>query len=209
MFIDTVRRFHLPVLLTMLLLVGCATSSPPVNFYTLHVLEDSERPIGEKGVTRELTIGLGPIELPEMLDRPQIITRTGNHRLQFAEFDRWAGSLKNDFSRILAENLSVLLNTEDIVVFPWGGGADIDYQVIVDVANFDAVFQENARLNARWKLRKGNQGKLLRGKRSVITERIVGEDYEAVVAALNRTLDAFSREIAKAIQEVASSKAKR
>ena len=209
MFIDTVQRSFLSFLLTMLLLVGCATSSPPVNFYALRALEGSEQLSEKKSATSDLTIGLGPVELPEMLDRPQIITRTGDHRLQFAEFDRWAGSLRNDFTRILAENLSLLLNTEDIVVYPWGGGADIDYQIIVNVTNFDAVLREKATLNARWKLRKGDQGKLLLGNRSIFSEQIVGEDYEAVVSALNRTLDAFTREIATAVQEVANSKTKR
>ena len=205
----TARRSALSGLFTLLLLVGCATSSPPVNFYTLHALEASESSLGDGDVSRELTIGLGPIELPEMLDRPQILTRAGKHRLQFAEFDRWAGSLRNDFSRILAENLSVLLNTEDIAVFPWGGGVNIDYQVIVDVSTFDAVLGQNATLNARWKLRKGDQARILKGKRSVFTEPIGGEDYEVVVAALNRTLNHFSREIAAAIREVERSRTKR
>ncbi len=209
MTVITTLKFLLSSLLALMLLAGCATSSPPVNFYTLHGLEDSERLSGDMAITRDLTVGLGPVELPEMLDRPQIITRAGNHRLQFAEFDRWAGSLRNDFSRILAENLSVLLSTEDIVVFPWGGGTDIDYQVIVHVGNFDAVLEQNARLSARWKLRKGDQDEVLEGKRSVFTEPIRGQDYEMVVAALNRTLEALSREIATAIQAVERSRTQR
>jgi uncharacterized lipoprotein YmbA len=183
-----------------LLLAGCATGSSPVNFYTLNALEPSGDSSG--GVARHLTIGLGPVELPEMLDRPQIVTRTGKHRLELAEFDRWAGSLRNDFSRILAENLTLLLDTKDIVVYPWGGGVEIDYQVVVEVGSFDAVLEQNATLSARWKLRKGDQGKVLEGKRSVFTEPIGGQGYEMVVAALNRTLEALSREIATAIQAV-------
>jgi uncharacterized lipoprotein YmbA len=200
------QRAALLALLALLLLVGCATSSPPVNFYSLNALQASGGVSGDKGVARSLSIGLGPVELPEMLDRPQIVTRAGENRLLLAEFDRWAGSLRNDFSRILGDNLSVLLNTEDIVVFPWGGGVEIDYQVEVEVANFDAVLEQNATLNARWKLREGGQGRVLKGERSVLTQPIQGQDYAAVVAALNRTLDAFSREIAAAIKALERSR---
>jgi uncharacterized lipoprotein YmbA len=201
------QRVALPALLALLLLVGCATGSPPVKFYTLNALEASGDLSGDQGVAaRHLSIGLGPVELPEMLDRPQIITRAGTNRLQLAEFDRWAGSLRNDFSSTLAENLSALLNTDDIVIYPWGGGIEIDYQVEVEVARFDAVLEQNATLNARWKLSEGDSGKVLKGKRSVFKQPIEGQDYEAVVAALNRTLDAFSQEIAEAIQAVAHSR---
>ena len=79
----------------------------------------------------------------------------------------------------------------------------------MNVGNFDAVLEQNARLRARWKLRKGDQGKVLEGKRSVFTEPIRGQDYEMVVAALNRTLEALSREIATAIQAVERSRTKR
>jgi len=206
MTVMTARRPVLLALLALLLLVGCATSSPPVNFYTLNALQASGDVSGDKGVARPLSIGLGPVQLPEMLDRPQIVTRAGENRLQLAEFDRWAGSLRNDFSRILGDNLSVLLNTEDIIVFPWGGGVEIDYQVVVEVASFDAVLEQNATLNARWKLREGGQGKVLKGERSVLRQPIQGQDYAAVVAALNRTLDAFSREIAAAIKALERSR---
>lgn len=198
MTVITVLRSVLPVLFIALFVTGCATGSSPVNFYTLNALEASAS--STPGIARHLKIGLGPVDIPEMLDRPQIITRAGAHRLEFAEFDRWAGSLQNGISRVLAENLSVLLNTEDVVAYPWGGDVRVDYQVVVEVIGFDAVLNEQARLNVRWKLRQGEQGEVLKGGRSLFTQRIEGQGYETVVAALNRTLDRFSREITEAIR---------
>jgi len=46
----------------------------------------------------DATIGLGPIRLPELLDRPQIVIRTGSNRLQLAEDRRWAESLAENIS---------------------------------------------------------------------------------------------------------------
>jgi len=71
---------------------------------------------------------VGPVELPEYLDRPQIMTCESRNELQFAEFDRWAGSLEKAFSRVLAVNLSILLSTDRVAVYPWKT-TPIDHQV--------------------------------------------------------------------------------
>ena len=63
-------------------------------------------------ISKGLTIGVGPIRFPDYLDRPGIVTRSSGNTIEIAEFDLWAGSLKDDFMRILAENLSILLGTE-------------------------------------------------------------------------------------------------
>ncbi|UCC31474.1 MAG: membrane integrity-associated transporter subunit PqiC [Phycisphaerales bacterium] len=44
---------------------------------------------------------------------------TSGHRLTLAEFDRWAEPLAFGFSRVLAENLSALLLTDRVLLFPW------------------------------------------------------------------------------------------
>ena len=64
--------------LSMYLLVsgGCA-STKPSKFYTLSPLTISERATKPEPAGHGVALGVGPIELPEHLDRPQIVTRTG------------------------------------------------------------------------------------------------------------------------------------
>jgi uncharacterized lipoprotein YmbA len=104
----------------LLITVGCGTTDP-ARFYTLSPLAipGTEAEAAGQGVA----IGVGPIKLPEHLDRPQIVTRTSRNELKLAEFDRWAGSLADDFSRVLAENLSILLSTDRVSVYPVSMGS--------------------------------------------------------------------------------------
>jgi uncharacterized lipoprotein YmbA len=149
-----------------------------------------------------LAIGVGPIKLPEHLDRPQIVSRTSSNQLELAEFHRWAGSLKDDFSRVLAENLSILLATDRVSVYPWRKSVPIEYQVAVDVARFDAELGGNAWLIARWTVFGGRDKKVLFMERSRISETSDDHGYDAMVAAQSRALARLSREIADAIKNI-------
>jgi len=128
------------------------------------------------------------------------VTRTSDNALQLAEFDRWAGSLEKDFSRILAENLSILLSTDYIFMFPFTQSAPIDYRVAVEVVRFDGELGKNAVLTARWNVMEGSSKELRFIRRSMITEPVDDNSYEAMVAALSRTVERLTGEIANAIK---------
>ena len=93
---------HLTVVLlctAMLLLNGCA-STGPTRFYLLSPIGGDHAGGCPDG--RTLSLGVGPIEVPRYLDRPQIMTRTGPNEMALAEFDLWAEPLKEGIPRILA-----------------------------------------------------------------------------------------------------------
>ncbi|MCK5554281.1 MAG: membrane integrity-associated transporter subunit PqiC [Deltaproteobacteria bacterium] len=196
--------FRLAVLTLGLSLVvsgGCATTKPS-RFYTLSPVATSGTQTEGETAGPSLAIGVGPIKLPEHLDRPQIVTRTSSNQLELAEFDRWAGSLKDDFSRVLSENLSILLATDRVTVYPWRKSVPIEYQVAVDVARFDAELGGNAWLIARWTVFGGRDKKVLFMERARISEPSSDQGYEAMVAAQSRALAQLSREIADAIKNI-------
>jgi uncharacterized lipoprotein YmbA len=183
-----------------LFLLGCARTAPS-RFYMLSSLPlpaaEEQPAAGESCVT----LGVGPIELPAYLDRPEIVTRVSRNQLRLADFDKWAEPLAENFKRALAENLAALLCADSIVVFPWRGSERADYQVAVEVIEFDGEVGGRVSLVARWAVHgKGGRSMLLT-RRSSHSEPVVGEDYGAMVAAASRAAEAFSREIAKAIKE--------
>jgi uncharacterized lipoprotein YmbA len=180
---------------------GCA-STKPSRFYTLSALATSETgsETGTGGVG--LAIGIGPITLPEHLDREQIVTRTSRNEIRLAEFDRWAGSLKDGFSRVLAENLSILLPTDRVSLYPWRRSVPIDYQIVVDVSRFDGELGGNAWLIARWTLFGGSDKEVLSMGTSRISEPSGAQGYAALVGAESRALGRLSREIAEAITTI-------
>ena len=89
------------------------------------------------------------------LDRSDIVTRGSSNKVEIAEFAQWAGPLPENFSRVLAENLSVLLKTDKVGVFPFVRREELDYNVTVYVTRFDGRPGDKSHLRARWSILDG------------------------------------------------------
>ena len=180
-------------------LYGCA-SSPPTRFYVLPSLTGAET--AAPAAQHDVTIGVGPVTLHPYLDRPQIVTRASRARLVLGEFDQWGASLRDSVARNLADNLSLLVPTDRVVLHPWPRTITPDYQVTVEVTQFDAGPGGEVILAARWQVLNAD-GKELVLRKSRLTAAAGGQEYEATVTAMGRTLDALSRDIAAALLTIA------
>jgi uncharacterized lipoprotein YmbA len=189
------------IIITVLLLAGCG-GSQPVEFYTLSSLNGMRNPSSDLSVGEEVAIGVGPVEFPELLNKPQIVTRTGSHKLHLDEFHRWGSPLDEEFTRVLAQNLSALLDTDRVSVFPWGGYFQPTYRVVMNVQRFDGQAEGYVTLDATWTVLGGDASELT-VKRSVIEEQSSG-GYEALVSAESRAASVLSREIAEEIYRLES-----
>lgn len=179
---------------------GCAGSKPS-RFYLLHSVARGEIPAGQKASRNDISVGIGPVNLPEYLDRPQIITRTSLNRLELAEFDRWAEPLSETFPRVLAENLGAMLGTDRVLVYPWPRSSRVDCQVEVQVNRFEGSPGGSACLSAWWTLYGENGKSVLASRQSELAEPVTSSSYEDLVAAQSRLLGSLSREIAAAITQ--------
>jgi hypothetical protein len=183
----------------VVLLSGCGYS-PPSSFYLLQSMPGIEKVKQTSSTRQGLTICVGPVMLPKYLDRPQIVTITGTSEVKLASFHRWAEPLQDNFTGVLAENLSQLLGTDRIIIFPRESASSSDYQIIVTVIRFDGEPGGNAVLSARWRIY-GEGGKQeLVSKKTDISEPAGAQGYEALVSAQSRTIIALSKEIAGAIK---------
>jgi uncharacterized lipoprotein YmbA len=188
--------------LMALLFVGCRSTPSPV-FYTLTTLAKGNPTAESPAPKGDLAVGIGPAQLPEYLNRPQIATRTAPDRLTLSEFNRWGGSLSRDFLRVLAENVAALLGTDRVLAYPWGDRLEPTYRVALDVQRFDGQLGETVLLKATW-IVTGGEGKTpLAVRKSDIQEPVSGKDYDALVAAHSRALATLSREIADEIRKLA------
>lgn len=196
------------IILGMLLasaMAGCGTSKP-VSFYLLSPISgDLIAPEAYGAARKCITLGIGPIHLPEYLDRPQMVTQEGANQLQRAEFDQWAEPLEKTFPRILDENLSKLVCVEESIPYPWKGTVEVDYQLSLNVIRFHGMADGKVELVAQWSLLEGGRSdKTVSRRRTTISEPIQGQGYNSLAAAQSRALEALSREIASAIARAAS-----
>ena len=179
---------------------GCLGKSSPTRFYDLTPLTKDQARSKSAGPARNKVIGVGPVKLADYLDQSSLVTRTGDNRLIHAPFDQWAGSLKNNLINTLAENIGLLLPTDRIYLYPWPLSGPVDYQVLLDVVQFDGRQGAEAVLVARWSILGSRESKPLFVSRSSIREPVQGSDYAAIVAAQSRALAKLSREFVEAIQ---------
>jgi uncharacterized lipoprotein YmbA len=186
----------------LMILSGCIGTTKPSKFYVLSALPESEATA--KGVSKESTmaIGIGPITLPSYLDRSQIVSRISINELKLAEFNRWAEPLKENFFRVLAENLSVLLNTVDVSIYPRRISTPVNYQVAIDVTRFDVTSNGKALLIAYWTVLGEDGKKILLKKKSILFADTASMDYKDIVAAQNQALSELSRAIAADIKKL-------
>lgn len=116
--------------LAVALLAGCS-SSPKVTFYTLNVAATNETPAPPLN-----SVAIGPITLPDLLDRPQLVVRTTANRVDILETHRWAEALKSEIPRIIAADLGILLKPARVSTYPQNAGLEADYRVLLDIQRF-------------------------------------------------------------------------
>ena len=199
------RRIFLSGLLVAALvaatLVGCS-SSPPVVFYTLTEIPSTTA----SSKTAAYEILVGPVTLPETLDRPQLVTRVTDTRVSVLEQQRWAAPLKSEVPRVLAANLNQLLPDAAVTVEPQPSTGRPLWRVAVEIQRFDATPGSDVTIEALWSIQAGTGTEPKVGY-SVLREPVSGPGYDALVAAHTGAITALSREIAAAVQVLRSSAA--
>jgi len=151
---------------------------------------------------RDLTIAVGPVTVPPYLDRQQLVTRTSRVKLALADFDQWAGPLADTIARVLSDDLAPMIPTERMVLFPWPRNIDPDYQITVEVLQFDRGPGNQVTLAARWSLL-DRDGKELVMRKSRLSQVAGGADYEAMVTAMGQTLETLAQDMATTLRSMA------
>jgi uncharacterized lipoprotein YmbA len=189
------------IILTMVL-GGCFGTSQPSRFYTLTSLKspDSAARTAQEGPGAVLAVG--PLAVPDYLDRPEVVTSTGQNEMRVNEYQRWAGTLESNLSLTLVENLSALLPADRFSVVRGEAAAQtrvpVRYRVMVDVRRFDAAPRGSAILDADWSIYGMDKETPMIRKFSV-SEKVNGTEFADVVAAMSKAVEDLSGEIAKTI----------
>lgn len=194
----TLKTLFAAPLLAVLALCSCSTT-PTGNFYTLGHAAAPAR----NDPQASYSVAIGAVTLPQAVDRPQIVTRTGENQVAFDDFERWAGPLKDEIARAIAGNLTQLLEGASVFSYPQSTRVETDYKVLLDVQRFDSTLGDASSIEVLWQVRP-NKGEPRSG-RSAVREAAGGPGYDALVSAHSRALAAVSRDIANAIRAASAS----
>ena len=190
---------RLMLLLVSALLSACL-STPSTNFYVLEPLSEPSTSAGE--AEKKRLIGVGPISMPALLERRQIVTRTPDNSIQIAEFHQWASPLKDNITQVLTHNLAYLQPNDIIRAYPWIAYGAVDYRIIVDIIRFDTTPEQTVNLEANWAIMDEKTHTLLNNGRSKIGHPLDDPSYPGTVKALNKILNEFSQELSLALGKI-------
>lgn len=185
-------------LILIALLSGCS-SSPKPSFYNLST---EGAPSAAADAKTLYSVAVGPLTLPEMLDRPQLVVRVDANRVEIDEFHRWAGPLQQDMVRVIAENMAQALAVPRVLSSTQSGAGDADYRVVVDIQRFDTIPGKGVAIEAAWTVRRSAGG--TKSGHVLVEESAGTEGYDALVAAHSRALGRISRDIAQDVQALAT-----
>lgn len=195
--------------LLLALLAGCIGRGLVTQEYVLTAMTANPGDGSHLPATGDVVVGVGPIELPGYLRRPQIMTREARNELRSSDANRWAGELESDVARVLAQNLALLIPSHSVSTFPWMNPTELDYRVSLRIDRFERGPDGNVSLEAGWTVMAGRGAHVLTARRSDIHQPTADRGYSAVVNSMSDALAELSREIATAIRQQAERAAHR
>ena len=176
-----------------------ACTSPRERLYTL---SGAEPPAAVTPPT--LHVLVGPVNIPETVDRPQLVVRHNTVRLVALEQERWAEPLREAIPRVLSEVIGSTLPTASVTRFAAAPATRWDVRLLVNVTRFDAIPGERVIIETHWWLQLTGDESVPEGT-SVARVPIQGgpQDYDAIVAAEAAGLAEIGAELARVIEKQA------
>jgi uncharacterized lipoprotein YmbA len=195
------RRALAPCVLACAL--GCLGGGPRPDFFTLSAAAGAEQiqPLARRP---ELGLAIGPIEFPRYLDRQEMVTRDGAHRLVLWNAHRWGGSLRTDILRTMATDLGALLGTARLAVYPAEARFPIDFRVLLEIVELDSVPGASVTLRARFTVASGTDGRAIVVEEVSFEEPVSSPAFEDLVSAQRAALGRVNREIAAKIASLSA-----
>lgn len=192
------RLFVLIMAAALIMLFSGCGGTPPMHYYQLTPTTLADEQPAEK--LPDLAIGVGPISIPEMLKRQEIVSRSEDNELRVATQHRWGGLLEKDLTAAIMENLGRQMGTDQVLSFPWPVYFKPDYRVVIDILELTGDPQNLVTLRAGWSLVDGSGEQLLIRKVSSYQQTASEQTVGAMVEAQNQVIAQLSQEISAALR---------
>lgn len=182
------------------LLGGCATT-PAERFYIL----GSQSTAVTQTTSSDANVAITALAIPELVDRPQLVLRTGSNRVAVLENQRWAESLKTGIGRVLATELAAQLGTAAVGLPGDRASRKNDVLVSIDIGRFDSALDGMVQVDARWSVRGAADGAAVASAAatgSASVQEPSGASIDTVVAAHDRALARIAVELARSVRQV-------
>jgi len=179
----------------LLLLAACAAE--PDHFYTLSVLPQSTQVAAPSPTAPTVNVLLS-VEVPAMLDRPQMILNTSDNGIDVLEHQRWAVALSEQMLQTLARDLERRRGDVLVASRAFDRGTTPPVKITVDIVRLRARRAGRVSMEAHWRIVDSAAGvDVVAG--DVFDSPVDGAGYEAIAAADSRVLSQLADSLAAAI----------
>ena len=197
-----IRKLSGALALAATFLLCACSGTPPSHFFLLGPATPEAAPAAS--ATDQKTGGpllfVDPVGVAAYADRSQMVTRSADGQVRFAEFQVWAEPVGNLITATLVDDLGRRLGPDRVLATPSRLDFGADYRLTVDVLRFDVDDAGDAVLDARWTLLHGQDGRLVTTRRSHLAERVAEPtSFPERVAALDRTIETLAEHIGQTI----------
>lgn len=178
-------------------LSGCGRS--PANTYYTLTAPTSNATTDAK--TAKAAVRVGPVFLASYLNRPQIVTRTGDNQFVIDDYARWAEPLNKAIQRNVAINLG--REMPDHFVYEFGVGNNVvnstTWLVPIDIRRFDVDAAGNAVVELQWGTEGMVSNTVVAARTAVYNAKTNPDDYSAQARTLSKLLADFSADLANSL----------
>ena len=179
----------------VLALAACGGAPARIDYFTL----TAPAATTVASQANALSVHVGPVSVPDGVDRPQLVLRGAGNEVAIEDNQRWAEPLKDAIPRVIADSLAAELGTPRVMTSRQSASLDFDYRVAIDVQHFDSSPTEGASEDVIWTIRtKLNQPPHV--GRTVVKEPAAG--VASLAEAHSRALARVSHDIAAAIRAI-------
>jgi hypothetical protein len=186
------------VLLFLLVAAAGCGRSPDTTLYTLTALA----PESAHSTDASLTVSVGPVSVPDLVDRPELVLRVSANRVKLLETHLWAEPLRSEIPRLMVENLTRLLRPARVFVYGQNAVPEAQYQVFMDIQRFEFKPGKGVNIEAFWSIRRQSNKKVLQTGHSLVHQPVEKAGYDAVVAAYSQALEQICSDIATALRNM-------
>jgi uncharacterized lipoprotein YmbA len=154
-----------------------------------------------------MSIGILAVQLPGYLNRTQMMTRSGLHRMEIASLHRWVDYPDRMVQQVLGDNLQVLMPRAHVVNVPWPAGLKPDLTVSVHFLELIGTTDGQVLLGAIWRIAGPGRQAMAPSHRTRLAVPMSGRGFDALAAAHSRVLSDLCREIADTLGTMRSGEA--
>lgn len=143
-----------------------------------------------------------PVLTPAWNTDSGIVTRSSLNDINTSSTHLWAGSLQNQLTTTLAENIRRLGTMDVVQVYPGSRFAKPELLLELEFLRFDGKPGKDFTCSAIWTISDNQREKTLRRRKFSTTVAVDSDGYTDYVAAASTAISKLSAEISLSLQKI-------